>query len=419
MCDCDDTDQFCGTWSTKSSMINSRELFGGVSGPDKDGAGPTSVDSDPRVYAIGGNGISGPLDSCEKYNPNTDTWSEIASLPEPIGNCNGSFVPDYGKTTNQVLGYIYIIGDNKPFIYRYNIKQDIWETFPVPFSVSNASLQYLDDIGGPLSELLQALTGTAFPPCSDGKTLWVVGGDGTETEAWYVNINTDGTINGEWVKGPDLPLKRVNPVVGRTFWRDTGITVYGVSNCATILVCGGYDGDFIDDGVQLLVRYQCNWRWIIPSDNPTNFPNSALKLAYPVADGAFGTEQWPETLITGGRPIVFGGNPNLMNGGSVQYSQLRFIRGRYRHPDTEDYWNLTSSMPGQRLNFRAPPLSQENSSVLGGRRVSRFLCIGGSDSGGNITNKSQLFELPTPSPFLICSSKKYKCSKRHKHHKCK
>ncbi|GAH12729.1 unnamed protein product, partial [marine sediment metagenome] len=154
-------------------MITARELFAGTSGPDKDGSGPTSVDSDPRVYAIGGNTNLGPTQLCEKYDPNTDTWEKIEPLPEPLGNCNGSFVPDYGKTTNQVFGYVYVIGDNKPYIYRYNIKQDKWEVFPIPFQVSNASLQYLDDIGGPLSELLQAITGTSFPPCSDGKTLWV------------------------------------------------------------------------------------------------------------------------------------------------------------------------------------------------------------------------------------------------------
>lgn len=444
MCDCsnngnnnnnNNTDQFCGSWTPKAPMITPRELFAATSGPDKTGTSPTDVDSDPRVYVIGGNGPQGePLQSCEKYNPNDDTWVEISPLPEPVGNCNGSFVPDYGKSKNEVLGYIYVMGDNKARLYRYNIKQDLWDVFPVPFSVSNASLQYLDDIGGPLSELLQAITGTSFPPCSDGKTLWIVGGNGTETETWYINLATNGTIDGDWIRGPDLPLKRVNPVVGRTFWRDTGITSYGVSNCATILVCGGYRPDgSIDDQIQLLTRYECNWQWIIPTDNPTNFPNTALKLAYPVADGAFGTEQWPETLVTGGRPLVFGGNPDLLNGGSVQYSQLRFTRGRYRpYPKNDKYWNLTTSMPGQRTNFRAPPLSQENSSVFGGRRVSRFLCIGGRNPYGLVTDKTQLFELPTPSPFLICSApnnQKCNCSKhrtkekrsKHRHerkHRC-
>ena len=387
----------CGQWSSLQSCNVARELFACTSGPDQSGGSPTDVDSDPRVYIIGGNDEQHlPLKSCEKYDPNTDTWTFITDLPEPLGNCSATFVPDYGQTKTQVLGYIYVIGGLKPTLFRYNIKEDKWETFPIPFSVINASIQYSDDFGGPLAELLQAMLDVSFPACSDTQTLWVLGGDGTETDTWYVDLDTSGNIIGEWVKGPEIPLKRRYPLIGRTFWRDTGITTFGVSNCASTLVCGGYDDiDNITNDVQILVRYNCNWIWITFNDNPTNFPNEALKLAFPVADGSFGTEQWPETLVTGGRPILFGGNPSIDNAGSVQYSQLRFVRGRYQTCD-KDYWNITTSMPGQRTNFEAAPLSQVNSSAFGGRRVSRFVIVGGRADDGKILNRVQLFELPTP-----------------------
>ncbi len=45
MCDCNDnTDEFCGSWTTKAPMITPRELFAATSGHDKDGSSPTSVD---------------------------------------------------------------------------------------------------------------------------------------------------------------------------------------------------------------------------------------------------------------------------------------------------------------------------------------------------------------------------------------
>jgi len=403
----------CGEWSTRSPMSVARENFAIASGPDKGVTGTVlGIDQDPRVYVFGGldkNGNS--LDSCEKYDPNTDTWSNIASLPQPLGNCNGAFAPDCGKNEALTLGYIYVVGGNIPKLFQYNIQRDKWNIFELPFSVVNAALHYLDDFGGPLAELLIALTGVDFPACSDSQIIWVVGGEGTEQQTWYIESNIRGELVGEWTRGPNLPLFRKSPLIGRVFWRDAGITSYGVSNCASIAVCGGVDRKGkISRDVQLLIRNsQCNWMWIDSSNSSSKIPKNLLTLTIPVSNGAFGTEQWPETLVTGGRPILFGGNPPAaLDEGSVQYAQLRFVGNRYRRdpdlppgPQSDSAWNTTTNMPGHRTNFKSAPLSQENSSRFGGRRISRFLCVGGLDSNGKVTARSQLFELPVPSPFLV------------------
>lgn len=232
----------CGRWSSLSPMLVARRNFAAASGPDKDATGTAQgLDNDPRVYVIGGFNEEGEvLDQCEKYDPNTDTWSEIASLPKPLANCSGAFVPDYGKTMAINLGYIYVAGGEENILYRYDIKKNEWTIEPeLPFAPNSSTLSYLDDVGGPLAQLLILVANIEFPACTDGQTLWSIGGEGTEQEAWFIEVNINGELSGEWHRGPDLPLKRSKPLIGRTFWRDAGITSFGISNCATVVVAGG------------------------------------------------------------------------------------------------------------------------------------------------------------------------------------
>lgn len=418
----------CGRWSTKAPMLIKRQKFACDSGPDKDATGTvTGVNGYPRVYVCGGSNKKGYISECEKYNPNNDQWVEISSLPEPLGDSDGVFVPDYGVQSAQGLGYIYVAGGNVTKIFRYDIKKDEWSSEPLPFKVKNASIQYLDDFGGPLAELFIDTIGVDIPACTDGKTLWIIGGEGTETKTWYIQVDINGNLFGQWIQGPDLPVKRRYPLVGRVFWRDTGITSFGVSNCASIIVSGGEDkhGESTKE-VQILIRNkQCNWQWVNKKNNPSQIPDELLTLSFPVSRGDAGTEQWPETLVTGGRPILFGGDPPVNNFqrcrerkhcdhtqnkitsfGSTQFSQVRFFDGRYQpfycydKINEKSYWKMTTNMPGNRTEFKTAPLSQDNSSNFGGNRVSRFLCIGGKTFDGCITNRVQLFELPVPPVFV-------------------
>lgn len=401
-------------------MINARTGFGLASGPDQNASGSAQgVNGDPRVYAVGGTGPGGALSACEKYDPNTDTWMPIAPLPVALPDCSAAFVPNYAPAAVN-LGYIYVAGGGVASIFQYDIKNDSWTTLPLPFAPVAVSLQYLDDIGGPLANIFVAATGVDLPPCTDSQILWAVGGQGTEKVTWFVESNESGELVGAWARGPDLPLLRMNPSIGRVFWRDAGITTFGVSNCATIAVCGGNNGTSATTDVQLLVRNaDCNWSWIHRGANPTGIPNDVLTLATAVEQGAFGTEQWPETLVTGGRALVVGGVPSIANEGSVQFAQLRFYDGRLQRDqclapqrnNAATAWNTTTQMPGPRVALRAAPLTQENSSFFGGRRVSRFLCAGGRDASTNdILDRVQLFQLPVPSAFAILRQDEQRCT---------
>lgn len=396
----------CGSWSELEPMLEARTNFAGASGPAQDASNALNIDSDPRVYVFGGQGLGGgALDSGELYNPNTNQWTPLPPLPQPLANCSGAFVPDYG-TLNSQLGYIYVAGGGTDQLYQFNIKTQQWQQSQLPAAVTSASVLYLDDVGGPLAQLFLDVSDIELPPCTDSQSLWIVGGVGSEQTVWYHELGQDGLLKGEWYQGPNLPLKRSKPLVGRTFWRDAGITSFGITNCASVIVAGGEDmsGKSTKD-VQLLVRKNCQWRWIHACDNPTDIPSSALKLAVPVSDGGFGTEQWPETLVTGGRPILFGGLPpsaESSDSGSTQYAQFRFVRGRLERDaeappaNSQSDWSLSTPMPGLRIGFRAMPLSQDNSSQFGGRRISRFLVVGGSRTDGEELNRVQLFELPVP-----------------------
>ena len=425
---CDD--DLRGFWVDLSDMNCSRERFAAASGPDISASGPVSgINSDPRVYAIGGLNNDGDiLNTCEKYNPNDDSWTYIANLPSPLEDCSAAFVPNYAGGGPSPLGYMYVVGGGLDTMYRYNISTDSWESFDIPFTCKGSTIQYLDDFGGPLSELLQAISGTPFPSCSDTHSIWVVGGEGTEQRTRYVELDVRGDIDGSWKIGPTLPLKRFSPLIGRTFWRDAGVLSFGVSNCASVVVCGGSDNSGLSTkDVQLLIRQNGEWRFIWSGNNDTNIPNDVLWLKKRVSNGAFGTEQWPETLVTGGRPILFGGNPiiksshkNSTTEGTVQYAQFRFVRGRLtKYPQSctsshdersqrccchsHSQWSTTTPMPMGRTGFHAAPLSQDNPLDIGGRRVSRFLCIGGRDENG-VLKRTQMFLLPTPDPFVKIDS---------------
>jgi hypothetical protein len=67
--DDDDNDEGTGhqTWARVADMPTGREALGAAAGPDG------------RIYAIGGLGDSGPLDTVEAYTPGANTWATKAS----------------------------------------------------------------------------------------------------------------------------------------------------------------------------------------------------------------------------------------------------------------------------------------------------------------------------------------------------
>src|SRR5689334_11734320 len=82
------------SWTLKAHMLQSRTRGAAATGPDG------------RIYVFGGITQPDPsstigLDTAEAYDPTTDTWSPIASLPEVRADHVAITGPD---------GLIYIIG---------------------------------------------------------------------------------------------------------------------------------------------------------------------------------------------------------------------------------------------------------------------------------------------------------------------
>lgn len=438
-CSCACRKPLPGVWSTLASLPAPREAFAGAAGPDQNATGTVrGLNDNPRLYVCGGVDKEGVRQqTCYKYNPDLNVWTSVAPLPVMLSNAGATFAPDYGETQAASLGFIYVAGGltNAPgetpvnTVYAYDIKEDLWSVMtPLPEPIVDGALQYLDDFGGPLAELLIAL-GFSLPACSDTQTVWLVGGQGTEKRSYYIQSNIRGELIGDWIRGPDLPLHRASPAVGRVFWRDESITSFNVSNCASIVVAGGRnEEDEPTRDVQLLVRQNDHWRWVSRTNNTTGVPDDAFCLREPLANGAAGTEQWPETLVTGGRLMLFGGDPPVRTEeGSVQFLALRFNPelGRYQrsnraglaafaclpqcdprfsfgrhcvHECNDDsLWQNATPMPEQRTGFVALPISQQNTAF---GRTSRFVCIGGRTTAKDeVTDRVQLFQLPVSLPF--------------------
>jgi len=100
-------------WVFKSHMSISRRDFAAVSGTDN------------RIYAIGGgsNNLQGPTASCEAFDPSTNTWSSVASMPN--GRMNHAAVVTPGGKIFVFGGLVAGPGGNTSTIV-YNIATNSW-----------------------------------------------------------------------------------------------------------------------------------------------------------------------------------------------------------------------------------------------------------------------------------------------------
>lgn len=79
-----------GQWVYKAHMLHPRHAAAAATG------------ADGRIYVFGGF-TPGLSDTCEVYDPQTDSWSAIASLPEKIYNLDAVTAPS---------GHIFVVGVN-------------------------------------------------------------------------------------------------------------------------------------------------------------------------------------------------------------------------------------------------------------------------------------------------------------------
>jgi len=230
--------------STLASMSVARSYLGYA--PDRSG----------YAYAIGGLDDTGqPLSSAERYNPDTDTWSAIASLPTALYDFPAVF-----NRTN----YIYIFGGltnittgtETATVLRYSVSANTWTAMaPMPIAVA----------------------GSAATLGPTGK-IYVVGGTsgGATTSAVQVY---DPAANA-WTISTPLP-------------EGLSAATMGVDSLGRLIVMGGMDTNGNDVGDV--------WR-----SQPLGVPDSTPAFTqYPATNGTYQTPYVSSINATGSPPPTY------------------------------------------------------------------------------------------------------------------
>ncbi|XP_076435308.1 kelch repeat and BTB domain-containing protein 8-like [Babylonia areolata] len=188
-------DHTAAQWTAKAKMHTTRSQF-------------SLVIVDGYVYAIGGHDGTDILNSVEKYDPHTNTWTVVSPLPRPLRF----------TAALSYRGKLLVMGGEDVGVvckncYRYDPMEDTWTELPhlsVPRMLAG-SIVFKDKI-------------------------WVIGGNAAVSERWHKEYLPEfcvGTVEvfdpetETWSFGPELP----NPLCG------AGVVKYGES----VLIVGGED----------------------------------------------------------------------------------------------------------------------------------------------------------------------------------
>ena len=120
------------------------------------------------IYTAGGHNSSGFLNSCEKYNIGTDTWSSMPNLPVTAHGLNGTIYGDY----------FYVFDSSK--VYKYDINGNSWST---PNTDTTDTIDY-------------SVTETV------GNYIWVIGGSVDRRIVRKYNPATDSWVSGTYTDAP-------------------------------------------------------------------------------------------------------------------------------------------------------------------------------------------------------------------------
>ena len=106
------------TWTTRAAMPTVRESFG------------IATDSG-AIYAFGGQNATGQIGTAERYDPSTDTWSELAPMLIPL---NGTLGVRGSDGTIYVIGGASNVYDSSTFVQAYDPAANTWSfktSYPV------------------------------------------------------------------------------------------------------------------------------------------------------------------------------------------------------------------------------------------------------------------------------------------------
>jgi hypothetical protein len=213
-------------------------------------------DRNGNAYAIGGLDDAGqPLSSAERYNPDSDIWSGIASLP----TARYDFPAVFNRTN-----YIYIFGGRTntasgteiATVFRYSVSANTWTAMaPMPIAVAGSA--------------------AALGP--DGK-IYVVGGvsDGVATGA----VQVYNPAANSWAISTPLP-------------EELSASTLGVDSLGRLMVMGGMDINGNDVGDV--------WR-----SQQLNAPDSAPGFTqYPATNGVYQAAYVSSINATGSPPPTY------------------------------------------------------------------------------------------------------------------
>ncbi len=163
-------------------------------------AGLAAAAYDNHIYAIAGEGVTGPVAANERYDPQTDTWETLAPKPIPVQDVHAGVVG--GRI--YIPGGQLVDGSVTDVMEVYDPRTDSWS------------------VGARLPQALSGYAMTTF----EGKLYLFGGWDGEGvTDSVYIYDPDDD----EWLAGPPLPTARAYAGAA-----EAGGKIY---------VIGGWDGE--------------------------------------------------------------------------------------------------------------------------------------------------------------------------------
>ncbi|WP_211275203.1 Kelch repeat-containing protein, partial [Streptomyces katrae] len=143
------------------------------------------------IYAVGGVGVAGSLGSTESYNPISNTWSTVASMPTPRSGLGAAAAP---CSPGQQNTCVYAVGGfdstQTNVVQSYNPAANTWT--PV------ASL--------PTPRSNMGTTATTCPPGQSGTCIYIVGG--LYVTHLLASVQSYNPASNIWTDLPPMPTPR-------------------------------------------------------------------------------------------------------------------------------------------------------------------------------------------------------------------
>lgn len=178
------------TWSPAAPLRSARVTLAAATAPCP--AGQTGR----CIYAVGGRGPGGGLDTVESYNPATGAWSPVAPLPTARDSLAAAAAPCPAGQTGEC---VYALGGRgaAPWLNTvdsYNPATDAWTTLP----------------SMPTGRQLLAATAAPCPPGERGTCVYALGGQSAAAYA-VDTVEAYNPATNAWTSLASMSTPRIGP----------------------------------------------------------------------------------------------------------------------------------------------------------------------------------------------------------------